>query len=269
MIRMQKKRKVLRKTKHKSSGIEIKDFSLSNTIKSSAKFVLLYKRTFMLWILSNFAFLYIFTLIPNGWTNSLSILWLVGYYVFWCVFIRHIQQHPPYFSLIRIFNGLIPASKIMFINISIYLVLVVAPYIPLFMGFRDKYLEFFENYMELLQSHDSLLGKTLFYILMVLLSPYTISRPYLAWISSVIGKSRSIFDAYKKTQGNYWKFVICGIFMSGLFMISYIIDGAFGVKSKIYVISVLAIFFNVMFIDIYKVFYKRKRASKSKEATNN
>lgn len=263
MTRMQKKRKDLKKTKRKSSTIEIKKFSLVSSIKSSTKFVLLYKRTFLLWTLANFAFLYVFSLIPNGWTNSLSILWLVGYYVYWCIFIRHIQQHPPYFSLIRIFNGLIPASKIMFINISIYLVLVVAPYIPLFMGFRDKYLEFFENYMEVLQSHDSLLGKTLFFILMILLSPYTISRPYLAWLSSIIGKSRSIFDAYKKTQGNYWNFVICGVFMSGLCMISHAIDVAFGVHIKIYVISVLAIFFNVMFIDIYKVFYKRKRTQKA------
>lgn len=262
MILTQKKRKVLKKTKRKSSAMEAKSFSLLSSIKSSTKFVLLYKRTFILWTLVNFAFLYAFSLIPNGWTNSLSILWLVGYYVYWCIFIRHIQQHPPYFSLIRIFNGLIPASKIMFINISIYLVLVVAPYIPLFMGFRDKYLEFFENYMEILQSHDSLLGKTLFYILMLLLSPYTISRPYLAWLSSVIGKSRSIFDAYKKTQGNYWNFVGCGLFMSSLCLLSYAVDCFFKINSHIYVISVLAIFFNVMFVDIYKVFYKRKRSPK-------
>ena len=263
MILTQKKRKDLKKTKRKSSAMEIKKFSLLSSIKSSAKFVLLYKRTFVLWMLVNFAFLYAFSLIPNGWTNSLSILWLVGYYVYWCIFIRHIQQHPPYFSLIRIFNGLIPASKIMFINISIYLILVVAPYIPLFMGFRDRYLEFFENYMEVLKSHDSLLGKTLFYILMLLLSPYTISRPYLAWLSSVIGKSRAIVDASKKTQGNYWNFVACGIFMSGLCMISNAVDDVFNIQSKIYVISVLAIFFNVMFIDIYKVFYKRKRTQKA------
>lgn len=135
----------MKKTKLKSAAAEMRSFSLWCVLKSSIKFILLFKRTFLLWCLANFAFLIVFRQIPNGWTNSLSILWLVAYYVFWCVFVRHIQQHPPYFSLIRIFNGLIPASKIMFINIIIYLVLVIAPYIPLFMGFREKYLEFLSN----------------------------------------------------------------------------------------------------------------------------
>ena len=259
MIRMQKKRKVLKKTKLKSAAAEMRSFSLWCVLKSSIKFILLFKRTFLLWCLANFAFLVVFRQIPNGWTNSLSILWLVAYYVFWCVFVRHIQQHPPYFSLIRIFNGLIPASKIMFINIIIYLVLVIAPYIPLFMGFREKYLEFFEQYMAVLQSHNSLPGKTLFYVLMLLLPPYTISRPYLAWLSSLIGKSRSIIDAYKKTQGNYWNFVFCAVVMSGLFALSYFIDVTYKTSSLIFVMSVLPIFFNVVFIDIYKVFYKRRK----------
>ena len=98
---------------------EIHDFSLPTVLKSSAKFVLLFKQTILIWCLVNFAFIYLFKLIPNGWTDSLSILWLVAYYIYWSVFIRYILQHKPYFSLIRIFNGLIPASKIMFINISI------------------------------------------------------------------------------------------------------------------------------------------------------
>lgn len=253
----------MKKTKRKSANIEIKKISLFTSLKSSAKFVLLFKRTFLLWCMANFAFLYVFRLIPNGWTNSLSILWLVAYYVFWCIFVRHIQQHPPYFSLIRIFNGLIPASKIMFINILIYLLLVVAPYIPLFMGFRDKYLEFFEQYMAILQSHDSLPGKSSFYLLMLLLSPYTISRPYLAWISSLIGKSRSIMDAYKKTRGNYWNFVLCAVIMSALFALSYYIDLKYKIDSLLYVMAILPIYFNVVFIDIYKTFYKRKRTPKN------
>ena len=224
----------MKKTKLKSAAAEMRSFSLWCVLKSSIKFILLFKRTFLLWCLANFAFLVVFRQIPNGWTNSLSILWLVAYYVFWCVFVRHI-------------------------NIIIYLVLVIAPYIPLFMGFREKYLEFFEQYMAVLQSHNSLPGKTLFYVLMLLLSPYTISRPYLAWLSSLIGKSRSIIDAYKKTQGNYWNFVFCAVVMSGLFALSYFIDVTYKTSSLIFVMSVLPIFFNVVFIDIYKVFYKRRK----------
>lgn len=258
----QKKGKSLKKTRPNSKPKEKRSFSLSVILKSSAKFVLLFKRTFLLWCLGNFAFLFIFGLIPNGWTNSLSILWLTAYYIYWCTFIRYVQQHPPYFSLIRIFNGLIPASKIMFINISIYLIVVIIPYIPLFMGFRDKYLEFFEQYMGVLQSYDSLPGKTLFYILMLLLSPYTISRPYLAWIASLIGKSRSIIEAYKKTQGNYWNFVFCASVMSLLFMIFYYIDTIYHINTLIYLMSILPVYFNIVFIGIYKIFYKRKSKAK-------
>ncbi len=254
----QKKGKSLKKTKSKIKLKEKRSFVLSAVLKSSAKFVLLFRRTFILWCLANFTFLFVFSFIPNGWTNSLSILWLVAYYVYWCIFIRYVQQHPPYFSLIRIFNGLIPASKIMFINISIYLIVVILPYVPLFMGFRDKYLEFFEQYMGILQSYDSLFGKTLFYLFMLLLSPYTISRPYLAWISSLIGKNRSIIDAYKKTHGNYWNFVFCAAVMSSLFMVSYYIDTIFHLNTLIYLMSVFPVYFNVVFIGIYKIFYKRK-----------
>lgn len=252
----------MKKTRYKKTPEEVQKISLWASLKGSAKFVWHFKGTFLLWCLANFAFLCIFLFIPNGWTNSLSILWLVAYYAFWCVFIRHIQQHPPYFSLIRIFNGLIPASKIMFINILIYLLLVVAPYIPLFMGFRDKYLEFFENYMAILQSHDSLPGKTSFYLLMILLSPYTISRPYLAWISSLIGKSRSIMEAYRKTHGNYWNFVLCAIIMSIIFALSYYVDIKYDINTLLFVMAVLPIYFNVVFIDIYKTFYKRKRTKR-------
>lgn len=250
--------KSLKKTKLKTKLKEKRGFVLSTILKSSARFVLLFWRTFVLWCLVNFSFLFIFRLIPNGWTNSLSILWLVAYYVYWCIFMRYVQQHPPYFSLIRIFNGLIPASKIMFINISIYLIVVILPYIPLFMGFRDKYLEFFEQYMDVLQSYDSLPGKTLFYLFMLLLSPYTISRPYLAWVSSLIGKSRSIIDAYKKTRGNYWNFVLCAGVMSSLFMVSHYIDILYHIDTLIYLMAILPVYFNIVFIGIYKAFYKRK-----------
>ena len=261
MIRMQKKRAILRKTKSKSIS-EIKTFSLITVLKNSTRFVLLYKKVFISWCLANFIFLYLFRWIPNGWTNSLSILWLVAYYVFWCVFIRYVPQHQPYFSLIRIFNGLIPTSKIMFINISIYVLLAITPYIPFFMGFRDKYLEFFESYMAIMQSNNSLLSSVLVYVFMILISPYTIIRPYIAFIGAIIGRNRSIMDAYKRTWGNYVNFVIFAVFMSGFIMLSYGIDDAFKINSKIILMSVLPIYFNIVMINIYKIFYKCRAKTK-------
>ena len=261
MIRMQKKRAILRKTKAKSLS-EVKTFSLISVLKNSTRFVMLYKKVFISWCLANFIYLYLFRFIPNGWTNSLSILWLVGYYVFWCIFIRYIPQHQPYFSLIRIFNGLIPTSKIMFINISIYVLLAITPYIPFFMGFRDKYLEFFEGYMAIMQSNNSLLSILLFYIFILLISPYTISRPYIAFIGAIIGRNRSIMDAYKRTQGNYVGFVKCAVFISSFIILFYGIDDMFKTNTKIVLMSILPIYFNVVMINIYKVFYKYRAKTK-------
>lgn len=252
--------------KSKSSKITANQtFSLPTILKSSAKFVLLYKKTFLFWFLSNFALLYIFYKIPNGWRNSLSIIWLVIYYLFWSVFIRYTMQHPPYFSLIRIFNGLIPVSKIMFMNISIFLLLIITQYVPLFMGFQDKYLEFFEKYMGILQSYNGLPEKTLLYFFMILVSPYTISRPYLAWISSLVGKSRSVMDAYKKTKGNYWNFVLCFAVMTLLFVLSYYVDTIYHINTIIFVAAISSMYFNIVFINLYKSFYKRKTRN-SKQA---
>ena len=251
----------MRKTKSKSA-LKSQNLSLMSVLKGSARFVLFYKRILLRWCLANFVFLYAFSLIPNGWTNSLSILWLVSYYVFWSIFIRHIQQHQPYFSLIRIFNGLIPTSKIMFINISICVLLKIIPYVPFFMGFREKYLEYFEDYMDIMQRNNSFWGITLFYILMLLISPFTLSRPFLAYISALIGKSRSIIDAYKRTAGNYWSFVKCAFITSAPFILFYYIDTLYNTNISIYAASVLSIYFNIVFIDIYKVFYKRRARTK-------
>lgn len=266
MILMQKKEpRILRKMRNKSSATEIKTFSLFSLLKSSTKFVLLFKRTFLFWCFANFLFLYIFSCIPNGWTNSLSILWLIAYYVYWCVFIRYTLQHKPYFSLIRIFNGLIPASKIMFMNISIYLLFAVIPFIPLFMGFGEKYLEFFEKYMEY---QKGALGNILLYACLILISPFTICCPYLAWISSLVGKSRWIVDAYKRTRNNYINFVKLAATITLIFAISNYIDKFFKINTMIFTVSILSIFFNIVFINVYKIFYKRKVQSRPATVQN-
>ncbi len=243
-----------------------KQLVLFQVLKSSAKYVLLFKRNFIFWCLINFVFIFSLSRIPNGWTNSLSIIWLILYYIFWTIFIRYINKRRPCFSLIRIFNGLIPSSKIMFINISIYILLLIIPYLPLLMGFRDNYLNFFEKYMFFLQANESLVGKYMFYLLMLIISPYTFTRPYIAWISSLVGKNRSIIDAYKKTQGNNLFFILLAIIMSGVLAVLYYIDVKLNIGTLKYIASILLVYYNIVFIEIYKIFYKHKpRIKKSSE----
>ena len=252
----------MKKMKHKSLNTDIRDFSPVSVFKSSNRFIWLYKKTILLWLLANYALLYIFTLIPRGWTNSLSILWLVAYYVYWCIFVRYIQQHRPYFSLIRTMNGLIPTSKILFINIFLYVFILAIPYVPMLMGFRDKYLECFENYMRFIVSYDSIPGTIMFCLFLLLISPYTISRPYLAWLSSLIGKSRSIMDAYKKTRGNYSSFVFYLGIISIPCVISYGIDTICKTDSLFFIMPLFTTYFNITSIGIYKIFYQRRKMLK-------
>lgn len=261
MIRMQRKLS-LRKTKHKTIDTAIREFTLMSVFKYTNKFIWRYRKIILLWLLANFAFLYIFTLIPNGWTNSLSIIWLIVYYVYWCIFVRCIQQHQPYFSLIRVLNGLIPTSKIMFINIFIYVLILTLPYIPLLMGFRDAYLEFFENYMRFLENHNAISEKIIFSLFLLLISPYTITRPYLAWISSLIGKSRSVMDAYKKTHGNYLNFVLCLTIISIPCLFCYCIDKSYNVKTLYFLIPLFTTYFNLLSISLYKIFYRHRAVTR-------
>ena len=126
------------------------------------------------------------------------------------------------------------------------------------MGFSDKYLEIFETYMGIIQSNNNLSGKALFYVFMLLISPFTITRPYLAWISSLVGKSRSIMDAYKKTKGYYWRFVSYAIVMSSSLALSYYIDTIYNLNTLVYIMTFLFMYFNIVFISLYKCFYKKK-----------
>ena len=130
------------------------------------------------------------------------------------------------------------------------------------MGFRDKYLEFFEGYMEIMQNDNSFYSTAIIYIFIILISPYTISRPYIAFIGAIIGRNRSIMDAYKRTQGNYLNFVKCAFLISIFIIVFYSIDNALNINSKIILMTILPIYFNIVMIKIYKVFYKYRAKSK-------
>ena len=102
--------------------------------------------------LANFAFLSAFALIPDGLSNPLSIVWLMLYYIYWCGFFRVYFKKKPYFLTMDIFGSIIPSTKIFFITVLAAFLLIILLYLPLFMWFNEKYLLFFEKYMEALQN---------------------------------------------------------------------------------------------------------------------
>lgn len=198
-------------------------------------------------------------LIEGGFSNPLSLVWAIFYYMFWCVFFRMYYQKKPYFSLKRMGAGLLPSTKMFFLSFSILLLLVVLPYIPLLMGFHNRYLVAFEKYMAAIQAPEmSLYNTAVFSLVFLVISPIVFCRPYLAWISSLQGCSGSIKKVFKKTKGNDMQFVYLMFLLNLPCFAAYGFDsliGCFGWFSVIFC-SIYLIYFNVVFAKVYDFFYQ-------------
>ena len=206
---------------------------------------------------SHLAFCVLFNLLPNGFSNPFSLLWAVGYYVFWCVFFRFYYQKKPYLSWRKVFSSAIPSSKMVFITFLLMFFLLMVPYIPLLMGFNNKYLTFFEHYMEALQAPEtSLLNVTIFSIIFLFLSPIAFVKPYLAWISALQGYSGSIRKVFKKTKGNYFAFLKLMFFLNLPCFFIYQADTLLNCHGWFSVgfYSIYLIYANIVFAKVYDWF---------------
>ena len=64
----------------------------------------------------NLLFLLVTLLLPGGYGNPLFLIWLVFYYVFWCFFFRFYFNRRPYLMFRKIFDSLVPSTKILFLT---------------------------------------------------------------------------------------------------------------------------------------------------------
>lgn len=209
--------------------------------------------------LGNLALLSVFSFIPQGFSNPLSMLWLVAYYVFWCGFFRVYYHKQPYFMTKTIFGSMVPSTKIFFITLFAAFLLVILPYLPLLMGFNDRYLLFFEKYMAALQNVEgSLLNRLVFTGVLVLISPLIICRPFFAWISSLQGLNGSMRKAFRKTEDNYWNFVLIMLLLNIPCVVAFELDLFLGCHGWLAVgfYSLFFIYFNLVFAKLYDFFYE-------------
>ncbi|MBO4294088.1 MAG: hypothetical protein J6W11_01410 [Alphaproteobacteria bacterium] len=197
-------------------------------------------------------------LIPKGFANPLSLLWSVTYYVFWCVFFRIYYRKKPYLCLSKVCASAVPSTKMIFMTFGIVLLLVLLPYIPLLMGFNNKYLIVFERYMAALQAPQmSLFNVAVFSLVFLSVSPIIFCRPYLAWISSLQGYSGSIKKVFKKTKGNDMSFFYLMLLLNLPCFAVYGIDtmiGCHGWLSAAFY-SIYLIYCNIVFAKVYDFFY--------------
>ncbi|MFR1033298.1 MAG: hypothetical protein ACLSFR_03720 [Alphaproteobacteria bacterium] len=184
--------------------------------------------------------------------------WLVAAvaYVFWSYFFRFYFNRRPYLEWQPIVSSMIPSTKIVVLSVLFVTILIVLPFAPLFMGFSgeffDRYSVFLQRYMQESDMVD--LGLSL---ILMLASPVIIYRPFLAWISALIGRSGSLRSAWNRTRYNYWEFLLVAL----IFNFGFVAVQQFSSLVKaplpvmLAVLSPIVVYFNVVMAKSYEFFF--------------
>lgn len=208
-------------------------------------------------------FVFIFYAVGVGalWSWQTWAFWplMVLLYVVWAVFFRVYFNRRPFLSWKLLFNSLLPSTKIVILTVLIATVLVVLPIVPLFINISP---EFNQNYARFLQGDIEHNGMLILVanVLFLLVSPYIAYRPFLAWISALLGRSGSIRQAWNKTQGNYFEFLIISIWTDCMLSVARWIILELGGNDYITmaVAAPLMVYFNVVSAMAYEFFFLDK-----------
>lgn len=177
-------------------------------------------------------------------------------YVLWSYFFRYYFKRKPYLDLSPIFYSMVPSTKIVVLSVLFMSVLVVLPFVPLFLGlspeFNEKYAHFLQKYMQDSDWVD--LGLNL---IVVLFSPWLIYRPFLAWISALIGRSGKLGFAWSKSAGNYFEFLVISLaFNFGMMFLNALVDHlGLPLFAAMFLFAPLFVFLNVVLAKIYEFFF--------------
>lgn len=236
----------------------IRQLNLRQTLSAAAQHLETHQGVLRWFWLANLALLIAFRFLEGGFSNPLSIAWLAVYYVYWCGFFRVYFQKKPYFLTMDIFGSVVPSTKMVFITLLATFILALLPYLPLLMGFNNRYLIFFENYMEALQNIEaSLLNQLIFSLVLIVISPQIICRPFFAWIAALLGHNGSMRKAFRKTAGNYGRFMLLMLILNLPCVIVWELDQYLDCHGWLAVVfySIYFIFLNLIFAKMYEFFY--------------
>ena len=145
-----------------------------------------------------------------SWKSLLfwPVLFLI--YVAWGTFFRYYLNRKPYIDWRALLNSMVPSTKIVVLAVVIGTILIVLPFVPLFLSTSAA---FNEKYSMFLQGDIEHVGMLVFIanVMFMLVSPLIAYRPFLAWISALSGRSGSLRFAWNKTKGNYIEFLLIAI----------------------------------------------------------
>lgn len=239
------------------SGEElVRKLPLTKILKISRDYFMDNLKPMMVFTLINLALLIISFQFLGGYSNPIFLVWAIIYYIFWCYFFRFYFNRKPYLATGKIFDSLVPSTKILVLTLAFATLLAVLPFAPLFMGlpleFTDKYTYFLKEYMQESKLVDCILN-----LFLIFASPIIFYRPFFAWISSVIGRSGLLKTAFAKTKGNYWHFVGMVAIFDGVFFIIDALGDWLELDNWIlmFFYAPLIVFFNVVIAKSYDFFF--------------
>lgn len=192
----------------------------------------------------------------DGWHDVFFLPWLAAYYLFWCFFFRFYFKRRPYLATLKLFDTLVPSTKILAFTFLVVTALLMLPLVPPFFGvgseWAEKYGIYLQRYME-----DSRTVDGITVVIMTLTAPFVFYRPMMAWISSLIGRSGSLKSAFARTKGNYWRMTFLAALFELLFAGLEAGGQALRIGSWLSIVagSPLVIYFNVVLAETYDYFF--------------
>ena len=191
-----------------------------------------------------------------SWKHILFWPIMLAIYVLWGMYFRFYFKRQPYFDCKVLFNSLVPSTKIVVLSVVIGTILIMLPVLPLFISTSP---EFVDEYTLFLQGDVEKQGMLILIanILFMLMSPFLAYRPFLAWISSLIGRSGSLRFAWKKTKGNYFEFLLIALITNlSIAFVRWLVMylGGNDYMTMLFVAPVF-IYFNVLSAKTYEFFF--------------
>ncbi len=191
-----------------------------------------------------------------SWKSLLfwPVLFLI--YVAWGTFFRYYFNKKPYINWHSLLNSMVPSTKIVVLAVVIGTILVVLPFVPLFLSISS---EFNEKYLMFLQGDIEHVGMLVLIanVMFMIVSPMIAYRPFLAWISALVGRSGSLRFAWNKTKGNYVEFLLIAIISYlSVAVIRWIIL-LFGGSDYVTLLwgAPIVVYFNVLSAKTYEFFF--------------
>lgn len=235
----------------------IKKFPITDVFENSWIYCSENWRNMLVFTIVNWLLLVLGFKVMGGMGSILFIVWCILYYLFWCYFFRFYYNRKPYLLTHKIFDSLIPSTKILFITLALATLLAYLPFIPLFLGLPVDVMEeyatgFIQQYMDENKVYD--LGMI---VVLLLVSPLIFYRPLFAWISAVIGRSGSLRNAWRRTRGNYWAFVLVVLAFNAAAELIQKLDSFMGAEEwlSFSLGSPLVVFCNIYIAKSYDFFF--------------